>query len=286
MAAGQEEIMAGNAKRTSSDLLEASDDTGDGELIADDAFHHAEKKRRLTAEQVRSLERSFDVDNHLEPERKLQLARDLGLQPRQVAIWFQNRRARWKTKQLERDYNILKGAYDTLMEEKEKLYVEISSLKAKLKTKCDSNETDTKDVLAPSPDWNLSHPRSLSSILQHVSDLDKKPAASSPQSSLELSKESPIADGSQMNDPDAGQHPFSSESSVDQKIISLLQAKKSDQTTCCTHPLQTEDSYSVCKPLNYQQISLLLEDCLFQEDCYSNSCFGVDEFGIWPWCWE
>jgi homeobox-leucine zipper protein len=73
-----------------------------------------EKKRRLSAEQVRALERSFEVENKLEPGRKARLARDLGLQPRQVAVWFQNRRARWKTKQLERDYAALRHSYDAL----------------------------------------------------------------------------------------------------------------------------------------------------------------------------
>lgn len=72
------------------------------------------KKRRLSSEQVKALERNFEVENKLEPERKAKLAEELGLQPRQVAIWFQNRRARWKTKQLERDYGILKADYDGL----------------------------------------------------------------------------------------------------------------------------------------------------------------------------
>ena len=56
--------------------------------------HQAGKKRRLSVDQVQFLEKSFEVENKLEPERKVQLAKDLGLQPRQVAIWFQNRRRR------------------------------------------------------------------------------------------------------------------------------------------------------------------------------------------------
>ncbi|KAK9067281.1 hypothetical protein SSX86_014607 [Deinandra increscens subsp. villosa] len=101
-----------------------------------------EKKRRLSPEQVRMLERSFEEDNKLEPERKTELAKKLGLQPRQVAVWFQNRRARWKTKTLERDYDRLKSSYDVLtsdfdsiVKENEKLKAEVLSLTEKLRAK-------------------------------------------------------------------------------------------------------------------------------------------------------
>ncbi|KAG1335458.1 homeobox-leucine zipper protein HAT5 [Cocos nucifera] len=113
------------------------EETGDGDL--DEGAHQPEKKRRLTADQVQFLERSFEVENKLEPERKVQLARDLGLQPRQVAIWFQNRRARWKTKQLEKDYEALRSSYDALktdydnlLDEKDKLQAEVLSLANKV----------------------------------------------------------------------------------------------------------------------------------------------------------
>lgn len=71
-------------------------------------------RRRFSEEQIRSLESIFESDTKLDPRRKLQLARELGLQPRQVAIWFQNRRARWKSKEIEQSYRVLKANYDSL----------------------------------------------------------------------------------------------------------------------------------------------------------------------------
>lgn len=110
--------------------LEEIDDDESDELL-----HQPEKKRRLTAEQVQFLEKSFEFENKLEPERKLRIAKFLGLKPRQIAIWFQNRRARWKTKQLEKDYEALKSSYHTLkmdhgrlLKEKEELEIEVLTL--------------------------------------------------------------------------------------------------------------------------------------------------------------
>jgi homeobox-leucine zipper protein len=107
------------------------DENGDDEM--DEYFHQSEKKRRLSVDQVQFLEKSFEVENKLEPDRKIKIAKDLGLQPRQVAIWFQNRRARWKTKQLEKDYETLndsfeslKTDYDNILKEKERLQAEVN----------------------------------------------------------------------------------------------------------------------------------------------------------------
>jgi len=94
--------------------MEADADADEEMMACGGGGGGGEKKRRLSAEQVRALERSFEVENKLEPERKARLARDLGLQPRQVAVWFQNRRARWKTKTLERDFAALRARHDAL----------------------------------------------------------------------------------------------------------------------------------------------------------------------------
>ncbi|KAG5080691.1 hypothetical protein JHK86_004756 [Glycine max] len=55
----------------------------------------------------------------------MKLLRELGLQPRQIAVWFQNRRTRWKTKQLEQLYDVLKHQYDVVSNEKQKLQEEV-----------------------------------------------------------------------------------------------------------------------------------------------------------------
>ena len=73
-----------------------------------------DNKKRFSDKQIRYLESTFQEETKLEPERKLELAKELGLEPRQVAIWFQNRRARWKSKQLEQDYAVLRASYDEL----------------------------------------------------------------------------------------------------------------------------------------------------------------------------
>uniref|UniRef100_A0A2P2L1M5 Homeobox protein n=1 Tax=Rhizophora mucronata TaxID=61149 RepID=A0A2P2L1M5_RHIMU len=88
------------------------------------------KKLRLTKEQSALLEESFKQHSTLNPKQKQALARQLNLRPRQVEVWFQNRRARTKLKQTEVDCEFLKKCCETLTEENRRLQKELQELKA------------------------------------------------------------------------------------------------------------------------------------------------------------
>ncbi|XP_027363901.1 homeobox-leucine zipper protein ATHB-6-like [Abrus precatorius] len=136
-------------------MLEGLDEEG----CVEESGHHTEKKRRLSVDQVKALEKNFEVENKLEPDRKVKLAQELGLQPRQVAVWFQNRRARWKTKQLERDYGVLKANYealkhnyDTLQQDNEALLKEIKELKSRLQEENNESDASVKEEMITLPE--------------------------------------------------------------------------------------------------------------------------------------
>ncbi|KAK4799100.1 hypothetical protein SAY86_024465 [Trapa natans] len=88
------------------------------------------KKLRLTKEQSALLEESFKQHSTLNPKQKQALARQLNLRPRQVEVWFQNRRARTKLKQTEVDCEYLKKHCETLTDENRRLQKELQELKA------------------------------------------------------------------------------------------------------------------------------------------------------------
>ncbi|XAR66513.1 hypothetical protein NMG60_11012782 [Bertholletia excelsa] len=89
-------------------------------------------KKRLTQDQIRLLETSFSFNKKLDPDRKSQLAQELGLPPRQVAVWYQNKRARWKNQSLEVDYKALQVRLESVLEENERLGREVVRLKHEL----------------------------------------------------------------------------------------------------------------------------------------------------------
>ncbi|KAI4317298.1 hypothetical protein L6164_025179 [Bauhinia variegata] len=131
----------------------------DEEGCVEESGHGSEKKRRLSVDQVKALEKNFEVENKLEPERKVKLAQELGLQPRQVAVWFQNRRARWKTKQLERDYGVLKANhealklnFDSLQRDNEALRKEIKELKSRVQEDNTESDVSVKEEINQLPD--------------------------------------------------------------------------------------------------------------------------------------
>ncbi|KAE8125842.1 hypothetical protein FH972_020611 [Carpinus fangiana] len=100
-----------------------------------DGFFHTQNKKhvhppkhvnkRLNPAQVRLLETSFAANNKLDAELKLHLAKQLGIPPRQVAVWFQNKRARRKTQSLEQ-------RIENALVEKRRLEKEVERLQGEL----------------------------------------------------------------------------------------------------------------------------------------------------------
>lgn len=96
------------------------------------SFGKGNHKGRFSHEQVKSLEFMFESEARPESRMKHRMADELGLQPRQVAIWFQNKRARSKTKQIEHEYTKLKAEFETLASSYELMRREHQSLLVQL----------------------------------------------------------------------------------------------------------------------------------------------------------
>ncbi|KAB2631463.1 homeobox-leucine zipper protein HOX11-like [Pyrus ussuriensis x Pyrus communis] len=106
----------------------------DADRASDDEENGSTRKKlRLSKDQSAFLEESFKEHSTLNPKQKLALAKQLNLRPRQVEVWFQNRRARTKLKQTEVDCEYLKRCCETLTEENRRLQKELQDLRA-LKT--------------------------------------------------------------------------------------------------------------------------------------------------------
>nr|GMD29749.1 homeobox-leucine zipper protein HOX11-like [Ipomoea batatas]GME08610.1 homeobox-leucine zipper protein HOX11-like [Ipomoea batatas] len=117
---------AGEAAERASSRAASDDEENNG-------VNNARKKLRLSKQQSAFLEESFKENHTLNPKQKLALAKQLNLRPRQVEVWFQNRRARTKLKQTEIDCDYLKRCCETLTEENRRLHKELQELRA-LKT--------------------------------------------------------------------------------------------------------------------------------------------------------
>ncbi|XP_020258413.1 homeobox-leucine zipper protein HOX11-like [Asparagus officinalis] len=92
------------------------------------------KKLRLTKEQSTILEESFKIHNTLNQNQKQTLAERLNLRPRQVEVWFQNRRARTKLKQTEVECEVLKKCCQSLSDENRRLKKELQELRSSKST--------------------------------------------------------------------------------------------------------------------------------------------------------
>ncbi|KAI9123142.1 hypothetical protein K1719_006031 [Acacia pycnantha] len=94
------------------------------------AADNSRKKLRLTKDQSALLEESFKLHATLNLAQKHSLAEKLNLRPRQVEVWFQNRRARTKLKQTEIDCEFLRKCCENLRDENWRLKKELHELRS------------------------------------------------------------------------------------------------------------------------------------------------------------
>ncbi|GMH15971.1 hypothetical protein Nepgr_017812 [Nepenthes gracilis] len=91
----------------------------------DDGDKSKKKKRkkyhRHTAEQIREMESLFKESPHPDEKQRQQLSKQLGLHPRQVKFWFQNRRTQIKAIQERHENSLLKTEIEKLKEENKSL---------------------------------------------------------------------------------------------------------------------------------------------------------------------
>ncbi|GLT72746.1 hypothetical protein SLA2020_446520 [Shorea laevis] len=88
------------------------------------------KKRyhRHTSRQIQEMESLFKECPHPDDKQRLKLSHELGLKPRQVKFWFQNRRTQMKAQQDRADNAILRAENDTLKNENFRLQRALSNV--------------------------------------------------------------------------------------------------------------------------------------------------------------
>ncbi|KAK4486537.1 hypothetical protein RD792_009221 [Penstemon davidsonii] len=117
MAKSKEEMESGSGSEHIEGL------SGNEQEEADQQQPRAKKKRyhRHTARQIQEMESLFKECPHPDDKQRLKLSQELGLKPRQVKFWFQNRRTQMKAQQDRQDNVVLRAENDSLKNENYRL---------------------------------------------------------------------------------------------------------------------------------------------------------------------
>ncbi|GAQ84707.1 homeobox-leucine zipper protein [Klebsormidium nitens] len=115
---GARSVKGGTSKASEEELGESQGDGGGDQ-----------RKRKLSKVQVRELEKLYQGGYTGAPAGRAAIAADLGTTERQVAIWFQNRRARQRSKQTTQEYDLLKKDFRLILLENKRMRQELTELR-------------------------------------------------------------------------------------------------------------------------------------------------------------
>ncbi|KAL3649618.1 hypothetical protein CASFOL_006021 [Castilleja foliolosa] len=128
MAKSKEEIESGSG----SEHMEGLSVSGNEQEIEHNTAQQppVKKKRyhRHTARQIQEMESLFKECPHPDDKQRLKLSQELGLKPRQVKFWFQNRRTQMKAQHDRQDNVVLRSENESLKNDNYRLQAALSNI--------------------------------------------------------------------------------------------------------------------------------------------------------------
>uniref|UniRef100_I1MCR2 Homeobox-leucine zipper protein GLABRA 2 n=1 Tax=Glycine max TaxID=3847 RepID=I1MCR2_SOYBN len=113
---------SGPTRSRSEDDFEVEAEHEDDDADGDKNKNKKRKKyHRHTADQIKEMEALFKESPHPDEKQRQQLSKQLGLAPRQVKFWFQNRRTQIKAIQERHENSLLKSEIEKLKEKNKTL---------------------------------------------------------------------------------------------------------------------------------------------------------------------
>ncbi|KAJ6389007.1 hypothetical protein OIU77_027376 [Salix suchowensis] len=119
---GKEEMESGSG----SEQLE--DKSGNEQESSEQPPNKKKRYHRHTAAQIQEMEAMFKECPHPDDKQRMRLSQELGLKPRQVKFWFQNRRTQMKAQQDRSDNIILRAENESLKNDNYRLQAELRNL--------------------------------------------------------------------------------------------------------------------------------------------------------------